>query len=287
MGLAQKSAPYSVWLYFKTVLVRWRSLVAVVIFGIGLLGLLKFKVSVALPIALAILFAAFLVVNIQLYHQLRTPSQDESLGVPQWASLNARGDGSHLSVILYGFPAKKQWTQEDYQPIISAAVSAFQIDTDEIDVASFHNVLRVGFPKIPNPLFHLQAGVAGSGVLNVKYRLAPPLEIADIMIRLDDAIQFVNSKVNRYLIDPSKRHDVILGLNDWPAEGINVKGIVSANRLSKQHLAGNQVLREYGLAKKTDTWAITKHFAAVLLAESGYVGFQAELDQLTRKDLEG
>jgi hypothetical protein len=287
MGLAQKSAPFSVWLYFKTVLVRWRSLVAVVIFGLGVLGFLTFKVSLALPIALAILFAAFLVVNVQLYHQLRSPSPAESLGLPLWTSLNARGDGSHLSVILYGFPPKRLWTQEDYQPIISAAVSAFQIDADQVEVGSFHNVLRVDFPRIPNPLFHLQAGIAGSGVLNVKHRLTPPLEIADIMVRLDDAIQFVNSGVNRYLIASSKRHDVVLALNDWPAEGIGVKGLVSANRLSKQHLAGNQVWREYELTKKTDTWAITKHFAGVLLAESGYVGFQAELDKVTRKDLEG
>ncbi len=204
-----------------------------------------------------------------------------------WASLNARGDGSHLSVILYGFPPKKPWTQEDYPPIISAAVNAFQIDADQIDVATFHEVLRVDSPKSPNPFFHLQAGIAHSGVLNVKYRLAPPLEIVDIMIRVDDMIWFVNSKVNRYLIDPSKRHDVVLALNDWPEGGINVKGIVSANRLSKQPLAGNQVIREYGLTKKTDTWEIAKHFAGVLLAESGYVGFQAELDRLTRKETGG
>src|SRR5438034_5667280 len=206
-----------------------------------------------------------------------------------WASggLNARGDGSHLPVILYGFPAKKLWTQEDYQSIISAAVKAFAIDSDEMDIGSFHNVLRVDFPKIPNPLFHLQAGAAGSGVITVKYRLAPALEIGDIMVRVDDAIQFLNSEVNRYLIDPSKRHDVIIGLNDWPAEGINTKGIVSANRLSRQHLGGNQLLREYGLTKKTDTWAITKHYAGVLLGECGYICVQMELDRLTRKDLEG
>ena len=289
VGLAQKSAPFSVWLYLKTIFVKWRSLAAVVLFAVGLLALLKYKVSLALPLSLAILFALFLVANIQLYHQTRAPSQEESLGLPLWASggLNARGDGSHLTVILYGFPAETLWTQEDYQSIISAAVKAFAIDSDEMDIGSFHNVLRVDFPKIPNPLFHLQAGVAGSGVITVKYRLAPPLEIGDIMVRVDDAIRFLNSEVNRYLIDPSKRHDVIIGLNDWPAEGINTKGIVSANRLSRQHLGGNQLLREYGLTKKADTWAITKHFAGVLLAESGYVGFQAELERLTRKDLEG
>jgi hypothetical protein len=116
MGLAQKSAPFSVWLYFKTVLVRWRSLVAVVIFGLGVLGFLTFRVSLAVPIALAILFAAFLVVNVQLYHQLRSASPAESLGLPVWTSLNARGDGSHLSVILYGFPPKSYGLKRTINP---------------------------------------------------------------------------------------------------------------------------------------------------------------------------
>src|ERR1700730_9135901 len=126
VGLAQKSAPFSVWLYLKTIFVKWRSLAAVVLFAVGLLALLKYKVSLALPLSLAILFALFLVANIQLYHQTRAPSQEESLGLPLWAfgGVNARGDGSHLTVILYGFPAETLWTQEDYQSIISAAVKA-------------------------------------------------------------------------------------------------------------------------------------------------------------------
>jgi hypothetical protein len=39
----------------------------------------------------------------------------------------------------------------------------------------------------------------------------------------------------------------------------------------------------YTLSKKTDTWALTKQFGAVVLGKGGYMGFEADLRALSRE----
>jgi hypothetical protein len=119
-----------------------------------------------------------------------------------------------------------------------------------------------------------------SGAIKVKWRMPGTLALNEIMFRVDDGLTFILSEVNRYVIDPRKRHHCILSLGDWPAQGIDAHGLMSAHRLSKSFLGGNQQQREYLVTAESDTWAITKDFAKVLLEDSGYVGFAAELDRL-------
>jgi len=285
IGQAQKSPALSLWLYLKVVFLRWRSLFGLLLFAISIFGFLQLKIALALPIGLVILFLFYLAANVQVFHEQRAPTIDESLGLPQWASgsLNARGDGAHLTVIVYGFPPNKALSAEDFPHIVHDVAQHFELDERDLEVQTYHGGLRIAQPKslASNPLLHVQFGAEHSGAIKVKWRMPGALALNEIMFRVDDGLTFVLSGVNRYVIDPGKRHHCVLSLGDWPAQGIDAQGLMSAQRSSKTpYLAGNQQKREYSVTAKSDTWVITKDFAKVLLEDSGYVGFAAELDRL-------
>lgn len=291
-GNAQPSYLWSIRLYVQEVFLRFRNILGIALLLLGYVTDLATGFRVP-PLIFGILFGcAFVAANFLLFHRLRAVTLYESLRLPQWAygSLSASGGGSHVTVIHYGFPARQPLDPSHNLAIRKQFAEHFGIPESQIAATSraagigYEGGLSLGYPiGMFNEVLMVYLGVDHSGGIRLKIRtLADPLKIEWVIGALDVCLSFALSPIYGLVIDPSKRRQCLLSLSDWPGP-LDGSVVPNATLFSQPHLKGFRNNRDYRLTKKTDQWHLAIEFAKVLLTDSGYVGVEAGLAELSRE----
>jgi hypothetical protein len=281
--------------YVKAVFIKWWWLVGIAAAVASEIAFVFIHFQFPPAVWVGLFVVAFLVANVQVFHQMRPPTDAESLGLPYWASMttNASADGTWLVVIQYGFAPKKRVDTAVYQSVVAKLADHFGFDPASLGVDSFGSGVRVRFPAgVGTPRFMVEfggelvpIGSKESRAFAVSRRINDnPLHIGWVLSRLDEALTFLLATAPTHVTNPKRLRRVLISLNGWPEKGITIDGLLTATPSSKDYWAGNKATATFTVSKNTDAWTLARQFGAMVLGQAGYMGFEDHLASLTRED---
>ncbi len=211
--------------------------------------------------------------------------------LPQWAlwAHNANADGAWLTLLAVGDLPKEAFNTGIYDQLIGAAVKTFGLDRGDLRIEAFSNFLRIKSPNVDGtPEFLLQLGTDARGIVGVQWRTtADPVPLAWVVQCLNLAIRFVLSDSVARVVRLLWKGKYSVSLSNCPQNGVSIEPPISARRLSDNYVRGVRVYREFTFRRDdSDGWLAILEFAGATLSDSGYVGFESGLAQLTKPSVE-
>ena len=237
----------------------------------------------------AVILGALVLAQFRIYHRdrlTRSSAEEELRGpnLPQWATwgISAGGNGTWATAIGHATAATPPTasTTAAYSEICEQILAATNLTEADVRRRAFGDGFEINYPLDDGiPTFRAQLSLRGFVTVELQWRLNDdPIAIAGVLHRLNLALETLTGGACARAL--GKQPWYVLSLSNWPEHGVSAEGLLQARKWTEDYHREYTVTRSFRLGgKRVAPWELVRRFAQAVLADAGYVGFEAELAQ--------